>query len=571
MKNQPGGCPQKLLGQLLAMLAGCTVLLLVSRAQAATVIYRSVGPGKTAALATGAGNALAISGTSADFASALPDNVGVGDVIQYDADNDGTVDALAVICGRNSANSYVVATTAGGAPAAVSGDLDWSIFRAYTSLANAGVGTENSGIYSTLGNFDTWSGGCNMVANDFVWQIACYADAADTTNAGFSQSWNGDATHYLRIYTPVDPSEVGGSQRHAGKWTTTAYRLEVNTGDAISVTCNFLRIEGLQIRNLGVTAMFTMGIVVMPATGTTLDYRAAYNILWGLSSSAYDYHDGMQFNGSLTSGTIRVWNNIIYDYRGTGSFSFGLDILIGANAYIYNNTIQNCQRGFTTQGMTATFINNIAQNCSDGYSYTSQSGSDYNLSDLAGDAPGTNSKNSTTVTFVDKPGRDLHLAVSDTGAKDSGTDLSGDGNLPFDDDIDGEIRTGTWDMGADEQGPIATQSATVTSTPTATPTPTASRSATLPSASSQFFIPKPLIRPARGESLHIQFRLDESARVILRVYDLTGRQVAKLLDRVLSAGNHDAAWDAAGAGSGTYMVWLEAGGMRLRKKVVVVR
>jgi hypothetical protein len=54
------------------------------------------------------------------------------------------------------------------------------------------------------------------------------------------------------------------------------------------------------------------------------------------------------------------------------------------------------------------------------------------------------------VAFVDEDGDDFHLNASDTVAKNKGTDLSGDSYLPFSDDIDGQTRSGTWDIGADE-------------------------------------------------------------------------------------------------------------------------
>ena len=64
---------------------------------AATDIYRSVGPGKVIALATGTSpaNNLTISGSTAAFTLEIPNNVGVGDVIQYDSDNNTTIVMIA--------------------------------------------------------------------------------------------------------------------------------------------------------------------------------------------------------------------------------------------------------------------------------------------------------------------------------------------------------------------------------------------------------------------------------------------------------------------------------------------
>jgi hypothetical protein len=51
--------------------------------QTAVKIYRSIAPSATGALTTGASNAMTISSTTslATFATALADNIGVGDVI----------------------------------------------------------------------------------------------------------------------------------------------------------------------------------------------------------------------------------------------------------------------------------------------------------------------------------------------------------------------------------------------------------------------------------------------------------------------------------------------------------
>lgn len=55
---------------------------------------------------------------------------------------------------------------------------------------------------------------------------------------------------------------------------------------------------------------------------------------------------------------------------------------------------------------------------------------------------------SQTFTFVGAP--DYHLAAGDTGAKDLGKDLGVVGLYAHSDDIDGDTRSGTWDIGFDE-------------------------------------------------------------------------------------------------------------------------
>jgi hypothetical protein len=67
-------------------------------------------------------------------------------------------------------------------------------------------------------------------------------------------------------------------------------------------------------------------------------------------------------------------------------------------------------------------INNIVQNCTEGFSSPNNALSDYNISDLALDAPGANSKNSATVIFVNAASENFHLSSSDTTARGAGTD-----------------------------------------------------------------------------------------------------------------------------------------------------
>lgn len=55
-----------------------------------------------------------------------------------------------------------------------------------------------------------------------------------------------------------------------------------------------------------------------------------------------------------------------------------------------------------------------------------------------------------TPTYVDSANDDFHLASNDTVCINNGTDLSGDANYAFDDDIDFQTRTGSWDIGMDE-------------------------------------------------------------------------------------------------------------------------
>jgi hypothetical protein len=74
----------------------------------------------------------------------------------------------------------------------------------------------------------------------------------------------------------------------------------------------------------------------------------------------------------------------------------------------------------------------------------------------------------------------------------------------------------------------------------------------------------------------IRFELARDSRVLLRVYDVSGRLVRLLNDSTLPAGSHRAIWDGTdGAGravaSGTYLYRLDAAGFNQSRKMVLLR
>ncbi|MFH1442357.1 MAG: hypothetical protein ABIH18_10015, partial [Candidatus Omnitrophota bacterium] len=310
--------------------------------ESAEQIYRSVGPSATTALATGsASNTLTINASTgvAVFSSELPIKVGVGDVIQYDDNGTATPDQLVFITARTSSTVFTVCKADGLLPASASSNQYWNIYRAYTSLYNAERGVENTGINSALRNFDDWTDGgdatTDEVGKDLVtanqqWNIACYADAADTTQVTI-EGWTTGAKNYMKIYTPVNSNEVGVSQRHVGRWSTNAYNLTANSTTGVILSeVPYLRIEGLQIENQDTTSSDASAVYINSESGSaeTGDNRVSSCILKGGKYAIKD---------AYISSTYLV-NNVIYD-AGTGGIA-----LTAANqtAYVYNNTVYNC-------------------------------------------------------------------------------------------------------------------------------------------------------------------------------------------------------------------------------------
>jgi hypothetical protein len=69
----------------------------------------------------------------------------------------------------------------------------------------------------------------------------------------------------------------------------------------------------------------------------------------------------------------------------------------------------------------------------------------------------------------------------------------------------------------------------------------------------------------------ISFSLPEERFVRLVVYDVSGRQVVRLVDGVRSAGHHMVEWNAAGMPSGVYYCRMEAGDFTATRRVILLK
>ena len=418
-----------------------------------TKIYRSVGPGNTTALAIGADNDLTISGSTATFDEPLPNHIGVGDAIQYDDDSDGDIDSsdsIVFIHGRTSATEYTVKTAAGAAPTAVTNDNDWSIFRAYISLANWEAGTENTGIDSDLRAFD--AGNRDIATNGEQWNVACYGDGTDTDTVNLS-GWTTSEDNNIYVYAPYLSSEVGQSQRHEGKWNAGRYHLVVENADVMDLGCAYIWVDGLQLMLNDDSVNDVIEIWGGYNAELVTGIKVSNNIMRSVASTTSAVM-GVRIPSLTPTGYIKMWNNIIYDI-GLGTNSSGFYFRNGYNDfYVHNNTVVNAAVGYYAYSTPTILMakNNIAQDCTDGYYQTFTTGTTNNLSDIASDAPGTNPM-TANVSFVDESGDDFRLAASDTAAKGKGVNLYSNAEVPITIDAEGELRPQAptvFDLGADQ-------------------------------------------------------------------------------------------------------------------------
>lgn len=425
-------------------------------AYAQTNIYRSVGIFPSDLRKGSATTTLDISGSTATFSSGMPANFGVGDAIQFDSDDNGSIDALAFVHGRTSATSYTVKNFWGSAPTTTSAtDQDWATYRAYTSLSNAEGGTENTNINSTVRNFDEWSGGKNITdsSSNEVWNIAAYADGADTTNVIIT-GWVMSTSTYLRIYTPTSTAEVGATQRHNGAWGN-GYRM---SDASITSANNFVRLDGLSIKQ---TASGSERVYFFNNILEAGEIYVSNNFGWKTDiSSQTDTFDIF----TVASTYYYVWNNIgINDSVTRTAEAFYLndaDVI----AYFYNNTgIASAGSAFKVGAGRGSLVNNLGYAATSTIAFAVESGDWWydtknNSSNdaTADDWAGLNNNINQTFTFLDSANQDYRLASGDAGAKDLGLNISASSTLAigFNTDINGQSRpyNSTWDIGADELG-----------------------------------------------------------------------------------------------------------------------
>jgi hypothetical protein len=65
--------------------------------------------------------------------------------------------------------------------------------------------------------------------------------------------------------------------------------------------------------------------------------------------------------------------------------------------------------------------------------------------------------------------------------------------------------------------------------------------------------------------------LPSSQMVKVKVFDLLGREVTTLVNRVMTAGTYTVEWNAASMPSGVYFYRVEAGSSSIIKKMVLLK
>lgn len=288
----------------------------------------------------------------------------------------------------------------------------------------------------------------NLVTADEIAEFVCMSShanhTADTTLVSQGvPSWTVDATRYIDIKTDA-------ASRHSGIWDDTKYRIITNdagSSNSVFLSVPYGRFTGIQVKNLVTgasgNAAINLGFSETSARGA-----------WYVSKNIFIAGAGVW----LTDSGGYCYNNICYFLSG-GTQNHGIHRRNGGSWQIYNNTSVGFSNGFYNVDdgaqTTSDFINNLGYNNTTDFtaewSWSANTG--YNASS-DGTAPGTGSRTNQTFTF--EAGTDnYHLASNDAGARTYA--LADPGSGLFSDDIDGQTRSGSWDIGADQyvsSGPL---------------------------------------------------------------------------------------------------------------------
>lgn len=278
----------------------------------------------------------------------------------------------------------------------------------------------------------------NLVAVDKYFDVEIDGNwsSADTT-ACTIHLYTTDATRYINIYTTT-------AARHLGKITGTIseYRLSSSGWNVtlLNILNGFVTVTGLVFDRTG-GGGDSYDMFVGDSGSSTATIKIISCIGKGSPANNFRSHD---------CKTLFI-NCISYNAAFSG---FNLNDNYGVSG-CYNCTAIDNDKGFVTNYASS---NQFYTNCLSHSNTTadfSQNGGrtlvcNYCSSSdaTADDWGGVGNRVSQTFTFIDEVNDNFHLASNDAGARDYGQTNPGSGL--FTDDIDGQTRSGTWDIGADE-------------------------------------------------------------------------------------------------------------------------
>jgi len=292
-------------------------------------------------------------------------------------------------------------------------------FAAYPNLTvNNGSGGPGILIFEVSGSWS--SAGAAFIISDFITSDAYYLSInIDSANRAIKSSYDSNR-----------------------------YRIEVTSGTAIRNRADHVRITGIQVK-VTASSGSVIGMRLSETTyiGSTSDIRISNSRVEGVITGATAY--GITCDASSGGhGHIKIFNTVI-----NGAWTQGLRVRYCDDVGVFNDTVYGAATGIY-QGNSASGAMTV-KDCAvfgngDDFWPLANTTIDYCASD---DNDGTNNVAESgggaawPNDFVDAANGNFTLLAA-SGLVGTGVDDPGSGL--YSDDIDGEARTSTWDVGADE-------------------------------------------------------------------------------------------------------------------------
>lgn len=303
------------------------------------------------------------------------------------------------------------------------------------AATGANDGTSPTDAYVSIATWVTNEAIKDLVANDTQINVWLIAGAIDPdVFAIIDGTWTCDATRYIHI-RPYSGSEHGGIPGAGYKVASEQFYGYVGI-----VTEPYCVLQGFEVVNTGTYA-----------SGTEVSLRADQGIY--ISMLAKSYKTAFDFANGGGSALLRVFNCIAYDSE-TGFTSTGY-----VNPVVYNSMAVNCATGFGDTDPSNGEIdlrNNIELNITTDWDLNGDwnASSGHNATDAVDTTgvPGSNNQaNLLTSDFTDHAGKDWSIANPSSvlvgNGEDLATALSGWWFNPGTNDIAGNSRSGSWDIG----------------------------------------------------------------------------------------------------------------------------
>ncbi len=293
-----------------------------------------------------------------------------------------------------------------------------------TDIETPGDGSSWAQAFDALSTYEALGLNLTTGATQGISTVHCKGATADV--GGFTWGgWTTSATEYIHVV-------VDAADRHAGVYDASKYHIVGADIAALQIRDDHIRLEGLQIIFIWTAANTAVLKVNTIQAGS--DIRVSHCIIDGGGEGGIEVGDA--------DTNIKIFNNIIYNANRQAADN-GIVITAGT-ADIWNNTIVDCNNGIKQTGGTVNVDMNLVSDCGDAFNGTFASG-EHNAYTEGAD-PANNGHSVTRgveFEFAGYAGDDFHIDASFDGT----TDQSG-GIVT--DDIDGDARSGTFDIGADE-------------------------------------------------------------------------------------------------------------------------